>query len=81
MKLIKCTELHPLYLGSWCTVQHSHGLCHGLSSCGVGETGKEAFKLWVTEYQVKQTLCVLIKRVLQKERDVIIYRRMVPSDW
>ena len=62
-------------------MQHSHGLCHSLHSCRMGETGKEALKLWVTEHQFKQTLCVLIKRVLQKEREVIIYRRMVPSGW
>ena len=57
-------------------MQHSHGLCHSLYSCGVGEVGKEALKLWVTEHQFKQTLRVLIKRVLQEERHVVIYRRI-----
>ena len=64
LKVTKCIrhgfthEISPLYLWSWSIVQYSHGLCHSLHSCRVGEVGKEALKLWVTNHQFKKTLCV-----------------------
>ena len=65
------THVNSFWYLSWCTVQHSHGFCHSLYSCGVGKVREQAIKLWVPEDQVKQTVCIqlqLINRVLQRRK-------------
>ena len=60
-----------LGIRSWCGVQHSHGLSHGLLSCIMCKIGQQALKLGVTEHQAKETVCIqveLLDGVLQERR-------------
>ena len=55
-------------------MQYSHGFFYSLYSIGARDVGKKALKLWVTQHQEEELVCIqtqLIKGVLKERRHLL----------